>query len=51
MTEPPEDDFERARMILVRRRELGESFDVAWARVFAALPPSTATKMERRRDL
>lgn len=38
MAERPEDEFEQARLILNRRRQLGEPFEVAWARMLDAIP-------------
>jgi len=37
--EQPADDFARVRLILARRRDLGESFDEAWPKALGALPP------------
>lgn len=47
MTDDRPDDFERVRFILARQRQLGASFEEAWAmvfEVFEALPAPTAPR-------
>jgi hypothetical protein len=38
------DDLELVRLILARQRQLGASFEEAWAIVFEALPATTAPR-------
>jgi hypothetical protein len=44
MDERPADDFDQVRLILARQRQLGASFEEAWAMVFEALPAQTAPR-------
>jgi hypothetical protein len=44
VAERPADDFEQVRLILARQRQLGASFEEAWAMVFKALPAPTAPR-------
>jgi hypothetical protein len=44
MADDRPDDFERVRLILARQRQLGASFEEAWAMVFEALRAPTAPR-------
>jgi hypothetical protein len=44
MAERPADDFEQARLILARQRQLGASFEEAWSMVFEALAAPAAPR-------